>query len=304
MPLVAFAYKTHAPTRQAIPFLVFRRTPSDVFMLILQIFVLALIQGTTEFLPVSSSGHLILVPALTGWPDQGVVTDMVTNVGTLLAVIVYFWRDVVAMMRGCVDVVRREQTRDSQLVLNVLVGTIPIIVAGVLLKATGLDQHIRSATLVAVNLIFFGILLYIFDAYGMMKRTMSDMNWKTSLIIGIAQALSLSPGTSRSGITMTAGRGLGFNRPDAARFSFLLSIPANGAASVLVIGDALESGMTISGPVILTGVLTFFIALGTITVLMRLVRSMGFLPFAAYRIVMGAVILGLIYSGMPLGAVN
>jgi undecaprenyl-diphosphatase len=273
-------------------------------MLIVQIIVLALIQGTTEFLPISSSGHLILVPVLTGWPDQGLVTDMVTNLGTLFAVIVYFWHDVISMLRGLVDVARREQTRDSRLMTNVIVGTIPIIVVGVLMKMTHLDDHIRSATLVAVNAIVFGVLLYLSDAYGLMKRTVAEMNWKTSLIIGCAQALSLSPGTSRSGITMTAARGLGFSRPDAARFSFLLSIPANGAASVLVIGDALESGEHISAAVILTGVLTFFVALGTITVLMRLVRRMSFLPFAAYRILLGAVLLGLIYSGIPLGAVN
>ncbi len=273
-------------------------------MLIIQIVVLALIQGITEFLPISSSGHLILVPLLTGWPDQGVITDMVTNLGTLLAVIVYFWRDVVAMLRGLVDAARREATRDRRLVFNVIIGTMPIILVGLVLKVTHLDEHIRSATLVAVNAIVFGVLLYLFDAFGLMRRTIADMNWKTSLIIGCAQALSLSPGTSRSGITMTAGRGLGFTRPDAARFSFLLSIPANGAASVLVIGDALKSGETISAAVILTGVLTFFIALGTITILMRLVRRMSFLPFAAYRILLGAVLLGLIYSGIPLGAVN
>lgn len=273
-------------------------------MLIVQIVVLALIQGITEFLPISSSGHLILVPVLTGWPDQGIVTDMVTNLGTLAAVIVYFWRDVVAMLRGLLDAARRETTRDSRLMFNVVVGTVPIVVVGLLMKITHLDDHIRSATLVAVNAIVFGILLYLFDAYGLMRRTLADMNWKTSLIIGCAQALSLSPGTSRSGVTMTAARGLGFNRPDAARFSFLLSIPANGAASVLVIGDALKSGQPISAAVILTGVLTFFIALGTITVLMRLVRHVSFLPFAAYRILLGAVLLGLIYSGIPLGTVN
>ena len=150
----------------------------------------------------------------------------------------------------------------------------------------------------------FGVLLYIFDALGLARRTIADMNWKTSLIIGCAQALSLSPGTSRSGITMTAARGLGFVRPEAARFSFLLSIPANGAASILIIGDALKSGETITGAVILTGVLTFFVALGTITILMRMVRHMSFLPFAVYRVLLGAVLLGLIYSGMPLGAVN
>ena len=273
-------------------------------MSLVQIIVLALIQGTTEFLPISSSGHLILVPALTGWPDQGVVTDMVTNLGTLAAVIVYFWHDVLAMLRGLVDVARRETTRDSRLVLNVLIGTLPIIVVGLLLKVTHLDEHIRSTVLVAVNAIVFGALLYLADAFGLSRRTVADMNWKTSLIIGCAQALSLSPGTSRSGITMTAARGLGFVRPEAARFAFLLSIPANGAASALVIGNALESGEPISAAVILTGVLTFFIALATITILMRLVRFMSFLPFAIYRIVLGAALLALIYSGIPLGVVN
>jgi undecaprenyl-diphosphatase len=269
-----------------------------------QIIVLALIQGITEFLPISSSGHLILVPALTGWDDQGVVTDMVTNVGTLAAVIIYFWRDVVHIFWGALDLVKRKTTANSQLALHVIIGTVPIIIVGMMLKLTHLDEHIRSATLVAVNAIVFGVLLCVADAYGLLRRTVADMNWKSALIIGGAQALSLSPGTSRSGITMTAARGLGFTRPEAARFSFLLSIPANAAASLLVIGDALESGQTISGPVILTGILTFFIALATMTVLMRMIKTMSFLPFVIYRIILGGVLLGLIYSGIPLEAVN
>ncbi len=269
-----------------------------------QIIVLALIQGITEFLPVSSSGHLILVPALTGWGDQGVVTDMVTNLGTLSAVIIYFWRDVIAMFWGAIDIAKRQTTQNSRLTFHVLIGTIPIIVCGLLLKLTHLDEHIRSATLVAINAIVFGILLYAADAYGLMRRVITSMNWQTALIIGGAQALSLSPGTSRSGITMTAARGLGFIRPEAARFSFLLSIPANGAASILVIGDALKSGQSISGAVIVTGILTFFVALGTITLLMRMIRTMSFLPFVVYRVILGGIILGLIYSGMPLGGVN
>jgi len=274
-------------------------------MNLLQIIVLALIQGTTEFLPISSSGHLILVPALTGWPDQGVVTDMVTHLGTLLAVIVYFWSDMRAMGRGLGVAVRRgEATHDSRLLLNVLIGTVPIIVAGLVMKALHLDDLIRSTLLVACNAIVFGVLLYVFDAFGLVRRTVMEMTWKTSLIIGLAQALSLSPGTSRSGITMTAARGLGFTRPDAARFSFLLSIPANGAASLFVIVDAIQSGGTLSGSVIFTGVLTFFVALGTITVLMRMVRHVSFLPFAVYRVALGVVLLVMIYSGIPLGAVN
>ena len=273
-------------------------------MFLEQIIVLALIQGVTEFLPISSSGHLILVPALTGWPDQGVLTDMVTNVGSLLAVIIYFWRDVVSMFRGLLDAAQRRTTYNSNLLLNVAIGTIPIILVGIVMKLTHLDDHIRSATLVAVNAIVFGILLYIADAFGLLRNTVRDLNWKSALMIGGAQALSLSPGTSRSGITMTAGRALGMVRPEAARFSFLLSIPANAAASILIIGDALKSGVSLSGPVILTGVLTFFIALGTISFLMRLLRSMSFLPFVIYRVILGGALLGLIYSGVPLAAVN
>ena len=273
-------------------------------MSIEQIIVLALIQGITEFLPISSSGHLILVPALTGWPDQGVVTDMVTNIGTLAAVIIYFWRDVIAMLKGWVDMAKRQTTPNSQLALHVIIGTVPIIIVGLLLKLSHLDEHIRSTTLVAVNAIVFGALLYVADSYGLMRRMVTDMNWKSAAIIGVAQAFSLSPGTSRSGVTMTAARGLGFVRPEAARFSFLLSIPANGAASLLVIGDALNSGQTISGAVIVTGILPFFIALGTITMLMRFIRHASFLPFVIYRIILGGVLLGMIYSGMPLGAVN
>ena len=269
-----------------------------------QIVVLALIQGITEFLPISSSGHLILVPVLTGWHDQGVVTDMVTNLGTLAAVIIYFWRDVVHMFWGSIDLVRRRTSHNAELVFHIFIGTVPIIVVGLLLKLTHLDDHIRSATLVAVNAIVFGVLLYAADTYGLLRRTVLDMNWKSSLIIGGAQALSLSPGTSRSGITMTAARGLGFTRTEAARFSFLLSIPANGAASALIIGNALESGETISGPVIITGILTFFVALGTITVLMRMIRTISFLPFVIYRVLLGVIMLGLIYSGIPLGTVN
>ena len=280
------------------------RAHQGSFMPIEQIIVLALIQGITEFLPISSSGHLILVPALTGWADQGVLTDMVTNVGSLAAVMVYFWRDLLSMIRGLATFLLRRSNADSRLFTNIVIGTVPILVAGLVMKLTGLDDHIRSATLVAINAIVFGILLYAADAFGAARRMVTDIDWKAALTIGCFQALSLSPGTSRSGITMTAARGLGFVRPEAARFSFLLSIPANAAASILVIGDALRSGEHISGGVLLTGALTFLVALATIAFLMRLVRYMSFLPFAIYRVILGGLLLGWIYSGMPLGAVN
>jgi undecaprenyl-diphosphatase len=280
------------------------RFEAQTSMFLEQIIVLALIQGITEFLPISSSGHLILVPALTGWKDQGLLTDMVTNVGSLLAVIIYFWRDVIAMFHGLGDVVRRRATYNSRLMLNVVIGTIPIIIVGILMKLTHLDDHIRSTTLVAINAIVFGILLYVADTYGLLRNTARDLTWKSALMIGGAQALSLSPGTSRSGITMTAARGLGLVRPEAARFSFLLSIPANAAASILIIGDAISSGERLGGDVIMTGVLTFFVALGAIAFLMRMLRTMSFLPFVFYRVMLGVFLLGLIYWGVPLGTVN
>jgi undecaprenyl-diphosphatase len=273
-------------------------------MQFIQVIVLAMIQGITEFLPISSSGHLILVPALTGWPDQGVVTDMVTNLGTLSAVIIYFFRDVVRMVHGAFDVLRRRTTENGRLALHVLIGTVPIIAVGLILKVSGLADLIRSPTLVAINAIVFGLLLWAADTYGLFARGVRDMDWRSALLIGGAQALSLSPGTSRSGITMTAARALGYVRPEAARFSFLLSIPANGAASALVIGDALKHGATITTPVIITGILTFFIALGTIAILMKMVRTQSFTPFVIYRVILGVVILGLIYSGVTLGSVN
>lgn len=273
-------------------------------MSIEQIIVLALIQGITEYLPISSSGHLILVPALTGWPDQGVLTDMVTNLGTLSATIIFFWRDVMNMFRGLLDIVRRRATLNSRLVTNVIIGTIPIILAGIVLKLTGLSEHIRSPFLVAINSIVFGIALYAADAYGILRNTVRDLNWKSALMIGCAQMFSLSPGTSRSGVTMTAARGLGFVRSEAARFSFLLSIPANAAASALVIGSALKSGETLTGPTILCGIVTFFVGLATIAFLMRLLRNHSFLPFVIYRVMLGGVLLGLIYSGFAFGKLN
>ena len=274
-------------------------------MLILQIVVLALIQGITEFLPISSSGHLLLVPALTGWPDQGLLTDVMVHMGSFLAVVVYFWRDCVNLVMGGLDLLRGRMTGWGKLALMILLGTIPAVLFGVLLDKIGFMDMVRTMPeVVAWNAIFFGILLYLCDRYGLSNRRMSDMTWMPALIIGVAQAIAIIPGTSRSGITMTAARALGFERPEAARFAFLLGIPAIAGAGVLKLGDAVASGESITFGMLLTAVLTFFVALGTITVLMKMVRHVSFLPFAVYRVILGVVLLALIYSGMPLGAVN
>ena len=266
-------------------------------MSIEQIIVLALIQGITEFLPISSSGHLILVPALTGWEDQGVVVDVMTHMGSLLAVLVYFWRDVVALLRGLLVLVTGRLTPEGRMALYIGAGTVPIVIFGALLKLTGLSDAMRSPVLVAWNAIIFGVLLYLADSFGRFRRTIDDIDLKSAMAIGAAQALALVPGTSRSGITMTAGRALGFDRSDAARFSFLLSIPATAAAGVLIIGDALEKRQPIGLDAVTTGGLTFLTALAAIAFLMAIIRRHSFLPFVIYRVLLGAVLLGLAYGG-------
>lgn len=274
-------------------------------MLLEQIVVLALIQGITEFLPISSSGHLILVPTLTGWPDQGILADVMVHMGSFLAVVVYFWRDCVSLLKGTFDLLRGRANPWGKLAMLIVLATIPAVVLGVILDLTGFMDSVRNMPqIVAWNAIIFGALLYLCDRYGHSIRRMSDMTLSPALIIGVAQAIAIIPGTSRSGITMTAARALGFERPEAARFAFLLGIPAIAGAGVLKLGDAVASGETISLDVVLTAVLTFFVALGTITILMKLVRYMSFLPFAVYRILLGVLLLGLIYSGIPLGTVN
>jgi len=266
-------------------------------MSIEQIIVLALIQGITEFLPISSSGHLILVPALTGWPDQGVVVDVMTHMGSLLAVLVYFWRDVVALGRGLLVLLTGRLTPEGRMALYIIAGTVPIVIVGALFKATGLSDLMRSPVLVAWDAIIFGVLLYLADIFGAFRKTIDDIDFRSAMIIGAAQALALIPGTSRSGITMTAGRALGYLRPDAARFSFLLSIPATAAAGVLILGDALEKHQPIGLDALITGGLTFLTALATIAFLMAIIRRHSFLPFVVYRVLLGAVLLGLAYGG-------
>lgn len=274
-------------------------------MLIVQIVVLALIQGITEFLPISSSGHLLLVPALTGWQDQGVLTDVMVHMGSFLAVVVYFWKDCLNLLKGVIDMARGQANPWGKLALLIIVATIPAVILGVVLDKLGFMEAVRHMPqIVAWNAIIFGVLLFLCDRYGLMVRRMADMTIAPAVLIGIAQAIAIIPGTSRSGITMTAARALGFERSEAARFSFLLGIPAIAGAGILKLGDAVASGQDISLEMLLTAALTFFVALGTITVLMKMVRSISFLPFAIYRVGLGIILLALIYSGMPLGAVN
>ena len=272
-------------------------------MLLEQIIVLAIIQGTTEFLPISSSGHLILVPALTGWRDQGLIVDVMVHMGSFLAVLAYFWRDVGRLIVGGLNLLRGRMTDDGRMTLYIVAATIPAVIFGLYVKKTGLIDSIRGPEIVAWNAIIFGVIMYFSDRFGAHRQAMENMKLSPAMIIGIAQAVAIIPGTSRSGITMSAARALGFTRPEAARFSFLLGIPAIAGAGVLVLGEALSNGAQISNDALLTGGLTFFTALAAIAFLMALVKRMSLLPFVIYRLILGVVLLWLVYSGFFAGAV-
>jgi len=264
-----------------------------------QIIVLAIVQGITEFLPISSSGHLALIPAVTDWPDQGQLVDVMVHVGSLFAVLVYFWRDVLKLMAGGLDLARLRMNDNSRMALYIIIATIPAVAFGVFLKLSGYGDQLRSVEVVAWNAIIFGVLMYVADVVGKQTRIMEDMKMSPALVMGFAQALALVPGTSRSGITMTAARFMGFSRPEAARFSFLLGIPAIAGAGAFVTLDAIESGVEISNDAILAAVLTFFAALAAIAFLMAFVKRSSFLIFSIYRVILGLVLFALLYDWIP-----
>lgn len=266
-------------------------------MTIEQIIVLAIVQGITEFLPISSSGHLALVPAFTGWADQGQVTDVMVHVGSLFAVIVYFWKDVWKLVLGGLDLLRLRMNDNSRMAMYILLGTIPAVVIGLLIKQSGVN--LRTPHVIASTAIIFGVLMYVMDTFGDRVKKMEDMTLKPALVIGLAQALALIPGTSRSGITMTAARYLGFERPEAARFSFLLGIPAIAGAGALVTAEVISSGASIPMDAIYAAMLTFVAALFAIAALMAIVKRTSFLIFVIYRIALGLLLFAMIYGWVP-----
>jgi undecaprenyl-diphosphatase len=262
-----------------------------------QMIVLAIVQGVTEFLPISSSGHLILVPVLTGWRDQGLLVDVMAHIGSLLAIVVYFWRDVLRLLGGTIELLRGRLTPEGRLALYIIAATVPAVAFGLFVKMTGISDAVRGPHIVAWNAIIFALLMYAADRWGPHGKQMAEMSFWPALMVGIAQAIAIIPGTSRSGITITAGRALGFDRADAARFSFLLGIPAITGAGVLVLADAMESQEPISSDAVVTGAFTFLTSLAAIAFLMTILRRYSLLPFVLYRLALGALLLWLIHNG-------
>jgi undecaprenyl-diphosphatase len=263
----------------------------------LHLFVLAVVQGITEFLPISSSGHLILVPLLTDWPDQGLRIDVAVHIGTLGAVMLYFWRDIWHMLVGLARLLAGRGGPGARLAFYLIIATLPVVAAGAALKYYDLTGALRSLAVIGWTSLGFGILLYISDRAGMTVRRIEHMTWSTALMIGLAQVLALIPGTSRSGITMTAARFAGYERPDAARFSMLLSIPTIVAAGTLGVLDIIESGdKALGADAAVAAALSLVAALIAIATLMRWLRHAGFMPFVVYRVGLGIFLLYLAYS--------
>jgi undecaprenyl-diphosphatase len=259
----------------------------------LQLAVLALIQGITEFLPISSSAHLILVPVFTGWPDQGPMIDVAVHVGTLGAVMIYFRRDVWQMISSLGSIGRngRDRDPDLRLTFHVVVATIPVVVAGAALSSIGLSI-LRSPVLIGWTMAGFGVLLYISDRSNMTIRKIEHMTLAHALFIGVAQALALIPGTSRAGITMTAARALGYERTESARFSMLLSIPTIIAAGGLMGYKLLGAGdFALTTQAGAATILAFAAALVTLWLMMAWLERSSFTPFAIYRVALGGYLL-------------
>ena len=267
-------------------------------MTLFNLFLIAIVQGITEFLPVSSSGHLILIPYLTGLPDQGQIIDVAVHIGTLLAVILYFKRDSMAAITGLPRMLGGHiDTYGARLAFLLLVAAIPVIVLGLTLKLTGLTDALRSIKVIGWTMLGFGLLLYFMDQIGGKTRKQKDWSIHHAIILGLWQALALIPGTSRSGITITGARALGYAREDAAKIAMLMSIPTIIASGALLGGEALINAdiETLRNGAI-AAILAFGAALAALSLMMRLLRSVSYTPYVIYRVILGTALLVIAYS--------
>ncbi|MDJ0711126.1 MAG: undecaprenyl-diphosphate phosphatase [Woeseiaceae bacterium] len=261
-------------------------------MTTLQIVVLAIVQGLSEFLPISSSGHLVLVPYLVDWPDQGLAFDVAVHFGSLLAVCAFFRNDLLGLLRGGVQVLSGDlRSAQATMALGIGIGTIPAAMAG-LLFAGWIEANLRDPRIIVYTLAGYGILMALADRYSHRTKSINEVRIRDALIIGLAQALALVPGTSRSGVTITAGRFLGFERQDAARFSFLLSAPVIFLATLykgaeLVLGDTKVPWGELGLGVAVSAIVAYL----SIEFFMRVVSRIGLAPFAVYRLLLAGVII-------------
>ena len=270
-------------------------------MSLLQAIVLGLVQGLTEFLPISSTAHLRIVPELFGWPDPGAAYSAVIQLGTVAAVLIYFRKDVVALLRAFFQGLARRQpfaTTESRLAWFVLVGTLPIGVCGLAFKKT-IETSLRSLYIISGSLITLAVILFIVERLASHKRTLEDMRWRDGILVGLWQALALIPGSSRSGTTLTGALSLGLRRADAARYSFLLSIPATSLAGLFELKHLMEATERPSTLALVVGTLVAFgSGWAAIAWLISYLGKHSTLIFIVYRVALGLLLLGLLHQGV------
>ena len=266
----------------------------------LQAIVLGISQGLTEFLPISSTAHTLIVSKLLGWPDPGAAFTAVSQIGTELAVVLYFRRDIARILKAWLGSLLNSRLRsdpDAKMGWYVIIGTIPIGVAGLLFKSS-IETTARNLWLVAGALIVMGVLLGVADKFAKHTKDESELGAKNAMLFGFGQALALIPGVSRSGATITAGLAMGYRRDVVARYSFLLAIPAVFASAALTAGD-ISSDTFVNWPatIVATGV-AFVVGYFVIASLMKYLETRTFLPFVIYRIALGSVLLVLLATGV------
>ena len=261
----------------------------------IHILVLAIVQGITEFLPISSSGHLLITPILTGWQDQGLSIDIAVHVGTLVAVTVYFWRDLTGIVMAFLTPRKKNAEVDRRFAYHIIIATIPAVIIGGLLYKI-ISDDLRSILLVAATTIIFGLFLGWADKRYEARKNIRAMTAMDALVIGLFQVLSLLPGTSRSGITMTAARIRGLDRTESAHFSMLLSIPTIfGAGLLATINLVSEGNAQLEMDALIAAVVSCIAALIVIRLLMQWIGKIGYMPFVYYRLFLGACLLGVYF---------
>ena len=268
---------------------------------IFEAILLGIVQGLTEFLPISSSAHLRIASELMGIGDAGAAFTAITQLGTEAAVVVFFWRDIVRIIgRWFRSLSGRVPRRDPDALMGwwIILGTLPIVILGLLFEDL-IDTTLRSLWFVAFALIGFGLLLGVADRVAKQQRDLTGLGWKHGLIFGFAQALALIPGVSRSGGTITAGLLMGYTREAAARYSFLLAIPAVfGSGGYKLISSFGDAGAIAAVPTLAATVVAFVVALVVIGLFMRYISHGSFLPFVVYRVLLGIVIIVLLNTGV------
>ena len=265
-------------------------------MISFHIFFIAIIQGITEFLPISSSAHLIILPYLIKVSDQGVIIDISVHLGSLLALLIYFKKDSLILLKGLMQFfLLKFQKKEFFLFFKIIVATIPVSFIGIIFKIYHLDIIVRSIEIIGWTMIVFGVLLYYADKFGKEKKTLENLSFRDAIIMGLFQALALIPGVSRSGVTITGFRIFGYSRYDAIKISLLMSIPTIILSGFFIYPEVLNENKISFFQVLIPFVISFFTAIIALNLMVKYIYVFRFTPYVIYRIILGFILLYLFY---------